>query len=114
MKTKVIGESSKTDLDAEKFFPIVSATITSIVATVWDPTRLCEEVEGEGGGKGRGEREGEREKAGRREERRGERQAGRRRESERGRRKRRVLWVRVMRACMGGVPCRNICPPAMN
>ena len=60
MKTKVIGESSKTDLDAEKFFPIVSATITSIVATVWDPTRLCEEVEGEGGerGKGRERRQG--------------------------------------------------------
>ena len=48
----------RSDLDAEKFFPIVSATITSIVATVWDPTRLCEEVEGEGGGERRGERRG--------------------------------------------------------
>ena len=39
MKMKVIiGGSSKSDLNAEKFFPIVRATVTSIVATAWDPT----------------------------------------------------------------------------
>ena len=38
MTAKVNGESLKSDLEAKKFFPIVSATITSIITTAWDPT----------------------------------------------------------------------------
>ena len=75
MRAKVIGESLKSaDLEAEKFFPIVSTAVTSIIATAWDPTRLCEEGEREG--EGRGGREGKRGETGRKGEGREGREGG--------------------------------------
>ena len=74
------------DLEAEEFFPIVSTAVTSIIATAWDPTRLCEERErgGEERGKGGKERRDREERGGERG--RGERE-GREKERENERKK---------------------------